>query len=221
MRILLEETEGSRRILVLEDRQDGSRRYLDGGALYTHVDAQGNNLLDYITAMKRVLARAPDVLLLGTAGGALATELSRKGVAVTAVDNWPRSFDIAKQWFHLPPEVECMRNDALDFLRQTSRQWSAIAIDVFLGTSIPDSILTSDVAGLLAQRTRRDGLIVWNVADAPDSREARWITEALALQGLAPATVSVLERSVGNTLIVCRNGRRNTLAHSNVGRGQA
>lgn len=205
MRILLEETEGARQVLVLEQRRDGSRLYLDGGALYTHVDAQGNNLLDYIAAMKRVLANVSDVLLLGTAGGALATELTRAGAAVTAVDNWRRSFEIARQWFHLPAGVECVHEDALAFLRQTTRQWSAIAIDVFHGTSIPDAVLTSDVAALLAQRAKPDGLIVWNVADGPDSWEARWIAKALQLQGLAPATISVLEADVGNTLVICRN----------------
>ncbi|MGZ3371628.1 MAG: spermidine synthase [Caulobacteraceae bacterium] len=205
MRILLEETVGSRQILVLEQRRDGSRLYLDGGVLYTHVDSHGNNLLHYIGAMKRVLAEAPDVLLLGTAGGALATELSRMGAAVTAVDNWLRAFDIAREWFHLPPTVECAHDDAVTFLRQTARQWSAIAIDVFQGTCIPDSILTSDVAALLVRRTKPNGLIVWNIANALDARESRWIAKALQLQGLTPTTVSVLDADVGNTLIVCRN----------------
>jgi spermidine synthase len=208
MRILLEDAEGSRHILVLEVLRDGSRLYLDGDVLYTHVDSQGRNLLHYISAMKRVLADAPDVLLLGTAGGALATELARSGAAVTAVDNWPRCFDIARRWFHLPTAVECVHEDALDFLRQTSRQWSAIAVDVVHGTSIPDAILTGDVAGLLARRTKPDGLIVWNIADAPSSWEARWIAKSLELQGLAPATLSVLEADVGNTLVVCRNNPR-------------
>jgi spermidine synthase len=205
MRILLEETVGSRQILVLEQRRDGSRLYLDGGVLYTHVDSHGNNLLHYIGAMKRVLAESPDVLLLGTAGGALATELSRRGAAVTAVDNCLRAFEIAREWFHLPRTVECVHEDALTFLRQTTRQWSAIAVDVFHGTRIPDAILTSDIAALLARRAKRNGLIVWNIADAPNSWEARWIAKALQLQGLAPATVSVLDADVGNTLIVCRN----------------
>jgi spermidine synthase len=205
MKVLLADDEGARRIRVLEQRRDGSRLYFDSGALYTHVDADGNNLLNYIAAMQRVLARAEDVLLLGTAGGALATLLSRAGAAVTAVDNWPQAFEIAKRWFHLPSQVECVHADALEFLRGTTRQWSAIAVDVFHGTEIPEAILTSDIGALLASRTAQGGLIVWNVADSPQSWETRRIVKALQREGLAPATVSVLDCDVGNTLVVCKN----------------
>jgi hypothetical protein len=95
--------------------------------------------------------------------------------------------------------------DALEFLRGTTRQWSAIAVDVFHGTAIPEAVLTSDIGALLASRTALGGLIVWNVADSPQSSEVRRIVQVLQLEGLAPATVSVLDCDVGNTLVVCRN----------------
>lgn len=207
MKILVERDEDERRIRVVEHRRDGSRLYFDGGALYTHVDAEGNNLLEYITAMDRALRGADSVLMLGTAGGALATLLSRRGGAVTAVDNWPAAFEIARRWFHLPTEVECIHAEALAFLRGTPRQWSAVAIDVFHGVEIPDAFLTPDIGALLASVVQPGGLIVWNVADCPRSWPARWIAKALRHAGLAPTLVSVMDGEVGNTLVVCRNTR--------------
>jgi len=208
MKVLVRQAKEKGDVRVIERRHDGSRLYYEGGALYTHVDADGNNILEYITAMERSLAGAQNVLLLGTAGGALATLLSRRGVSVTAVDNWPMAFDIARRWFHLPPAVECIAADALDFLRSTSRQWDAVAIDVFHGVEIPESILTSDIGALLAKTATPGGLIVWNVADGPRSWPAQWIVKVLRLKSLVPRLIAVMDCDVGNTLVVCRNSPR-------------
>jgi spermidine synthase len=205
MKVLSRRIEAGRSVRVVEYKFDGSRLYFDGPALYTHVDAQGGNLLAYVSAMAQTLAGAPTVLLLGTAGGALATQLSRAGVAVTAVDDWLTAFELARRWFHLPDDVECVHADALALLRETNRQWAAVAIDVFQGVEIPDDFLTTDVGHLLTKVVEPGGLIVWNVADSPGSRPARWIVKALRLQGLQPSLVSVIDVDVGNTLVVCRN----------------
>jgi len=205
MKMLSRRQEAGRSVRVVESKSDGSRRYFDGPALYTHVDAQGGNLLTYISAMERVLAGASTVLLLGTAGGALATQLSRTGVAVTAVDDWLTAFELARRWFHLPDNVECIHADALDLLRETDRRWAAVAIDVFHGVEIPDEFLTTDIGHLLTNVVEPGGLIVWNVADSQESYTARWIINALRLQGLRPSMVSVIAADVGNTLVVCRN----------------
>ena len=205
MKVLSRRHEAGRLVRVIESKSDGSRRYFDGPALYSHVDAQGGNLLTYISAMERVLAGASTVLLLGTAGGALATQLSRAGVAVTAVDDWLTAFELARRWFHLPDDVECIHADALALLRETDRRWAAVAIDVFQGVEIPDAFLTTDVGHLLTKVVEPGGLIVWNVADSPGSWPARWIVKALRLQGLQPSMISVLAAEVGNTLVICRN----------------
>lgn len=208
MKVLIQQDDEFRQIRIVERRQDGSILYYDGSILYTHVSSSGENMLDYVTAMEKVLEGAAKVLLLGTAGGALATQLSRRGATLTAVDNWQNAFEIARRWFHLPQEVECVHSDALDYLRASRRQWDAIAIDVFHGTEIPDSMLTSDVGALLAGNLTPGGLIVWNVADGPRSWPARWIAKALQLTGFTPSMISVVDGDVGNTLVVCRNTPR-------------
>jgi spermidine synthase len=204
MKVLSRRDDGGRSVRVVEFKHDGSRLYYDGPAVYTHVDAQGTNLLAYISAMEQALVGAPTVLLLGTAGGALATQLSRAGATVTAVDDWPPAFELARRWFHLPDTVECIHADALALLRETDRQWSAVAIDVFHGVEIPHKFLTADIGQLLTRVVEPGGLIVWNVADGPGSWPAHRIAKALRRQGLRPSKVSVLDADVGNTLVICR-----------------
>ncbi|WP_421931829.1 spermidine synthase [Phenylobacterium sp.] len=208
MKVLVEHDEGDRRVRVVELKDTGARLYYEDGALYTHVDVAGDNLLDYVAAMDDALASPASVLLLGTAGGALATLLSRRGAKVTAVDNWQTAFDIARRWFHLPSTVKCVKADAMAFLRSTSGQWDAIAVDVFRGVKIPDAMLTSDIGALLAKAMRPGGVIVWNVADTPTSWPAQWIVRALRLSGFSPSMIPVMDGDVGNTLIVCRDTRR-------------
>jgi spermidine synthase len=204
LKLLAQEDDGERRVKIIEHRYDGSRLYYDDGALYTHVDNLGANLLQYVHGMDAELQGAPDVLMLGTAGGALATQLSRRGVAVTAVDNWAMAFDIARRWFHLPEDVRCVHADALEFLRSTAGQWSAIAVDLFHGVIIPPTVLTGDVAALLVRALKPEGLIVWNVADHPASTTVAWISKALEAVGLSPELICVMDGDVGNTLVVCR-----------------
>jgi spermidine synthase len=202
MKLLMGHDHDGRRVRVFERRMDRSRLYYEGGALYTHVDSEGANLLTYIAEMEWALKDARELLLLGTAGGALATQLARRGARVTAIDNWATSFEIARQWFHLPDQVECVHADAMDFLRSTPRCWDAIAVDVFIGEQIPDSMLASDIGALLTRVLKPGGVIVWNVADSPKSWPSQWISKALRLAGFVTRLVSVLEEDAGNTLVV-------------------
>ena len=142
MKILATHKFGETVVRVLETLSDGSRRYYDGVTLYTAVDREGHNLLEYIFAMDRVLQDPESLLLLGTAGGALATKLARRGHSVTAVDSMAAAFELARAWFRLPHEVECVHADAMEFLKTNTRRWKAIAVDVFRGAEIPGSMLT-------------------------------------------------------------------------------
>lgn len=204
MKLLAQYVDPDRQVQVFETLGDGSRLYLDDGALYTHVDAAGRNKLEYISAIEHFVRNSESVLLLGTAGGALASALTRRGVAVTAVDNWAPAFEIARRWFHLPASVECVHADAIDFLRANERRWSAVVVDVFRGVEIPDRMLTTETGTVLARAVAAEGQIVWNVADALDSGAVRCVSMALAQAGLQPLASSVLSPEVGNTLVVAR-----------------
>jgi spermidine synthase len=198
------EAEG-RSFRVVEKTGHGSRFYYEGGVLYTHVDRSGANVLGYSSAIAAELGEPASLLLLGTAGGALATHLSRRGARVTAVHNWQTAFDTARRWFGLPANVECVKADAVEFLRSTSAQWDAFAVDVYRGAEIPDSLLAADFGSLLAKAARPGGVIVWNIADGPGSPSFKWIWRTLRRSGMNLTMVSVLNADVGNALIVCRD----------------
>ena len=202
MRPIYQSYDQARDVRIFEQRGDGSRLYYDGGVLYTHVDQQGENRLAYVAAMGRLLADHSTVLMLGTAGGALATQISRRGGQVTAVDNWDGAFAIARQWFGLPDDVECIHGDAMDFLESTARRWDAVAIDVFQGMEIPARMLTDEIVGRLSGVLKPGGLIVWNVADLPLAWTTQRIVQALRRANLDPDLIAVLDGDIGNTLVV-------------------
>ncbi len=151
-----------------------------------------------------LLSERNKVLMLGTAGGALATQISRRGGQITAVDDWDGAFAIARQWFGLPAEVECIHADAMAFLKSTARQlrtpWRSMS---FRGLEIPIAMLNEDIAALLASVLAPGGMIVWNVADEPLAWTTQRIAKALRRGGLDPRMVAVLDGDVGNTLVVC------------------
>jgi len=207
MKMLFNREDNGRHVRIVEYRHDSSRLYYDGGALYTHVDAGGFNRLEYINAMDNALGGVEDVLLLGTAVGALATQLARRNVQVTAVDDWAAAFDIAREWFHLPATVRCVHADALAFLRDTAERFSAIAVDVFHGLEIPEAVLTTEIGPLLLRALKAGGVVVWNVADHPKSTTVRWILQSLTREGLKSSLVSVYDDDVGNTIVVGRHSR--------------
>ena len=195
--------EGDRRFRIIELQDDGSRAYIEGDALYTHVTGAGDNLLAYVEIMRDALADAAKVLLLGTAGGALATELSRRGTEVTAVDDMAWAFVAARRWFQLPDQVECVHADALAYLGTTTRRWSGIAVDVFRGVEIPDQFLTTEFGALLLRALEPGGVIAWNVADGPASWTVALVARAMRQIGLVPHLIQVADDEWSNTVVVC------------------
>lgn len=205
MRLLECVEEAGRKVSVIERVHDGSRHYYDGSVLYTGVDAAGNNTLDYVDAMARALPRSGEVLVLGTAGGALATLLHREGACVTAVDVWPQAFSLARRWFHLPAAVTCVGADAAAFLHATPIRWPAIAVDVFDGLAIPPSMLAPETGAALARALAPGGVIVWNVAAGLNELDTRRVLRTLRLAGLAARAESVRgDHRLANTLVIAQ-----------------
>ncbi|KRB52616.1 MAG: hypothetical protein V4514_19500 [Pseudomonadota bacterium] len=195
--------EGDRRFRIVELQDDGSRAYIEGDALYTHVTGAGENLLAYVETMQGALANAPKVLLLGTAGGALATALSRRGTEVTAVDDLAWAFVAARRWFQLPDQVECVHADALAYLGATTRRWSGIAVDVFRGVEIPDQFMTPEFGASLLRALEPGGVIAWNVADGPASWTVARVARAMRQIGLVPHLIQTADDEWSNTVVIC------------------
>lgn len=197
-------TAADRTVTIVERRRDGSRLYYEDGIRYTHIGPLGESHLQYIEAMAMLLRGAKNVLLLGTAGGALATSLSRKRVQVTAVDNFSDAFRLAKRWFYLPDDVECVCAEASHFLSSTTRCWDGIAVDLYRGHQIPKEHLDPVFGAQLIRAVEKGGSIVWNVADAPTAQPTQDILAMFRGLGLSARAMSVVSPSIGNTLVVGR-----------------
>jgi spermidine synthase len=123
---------------------------------------------------------------------------------VTAVDDCPDTFDVARRWFHLPEQVECVHADACDFLASATGKWNAVAIDIYRGFEIPEGVLSARVAQSLTDVLHPGGLIVWNVAADVVSAPADRVCELLRAAGLRPRRLQVVCPFEGNALVLCR-----------------
>jgi len=133
-------------------------------------DRHGVSLAEYIHALFGLVRqkRARHVLMIGCAGGTLATMLSRAGVQVTLVDIDPLSFQIARRYFHLPQTVDCHARDGAAFLRRRPVRYDAIILDAFADEIIPPHLLTDGFFRLVKARLNRGGLFLVNIVVMDD-----------------------------------------------------
>ena len=101
--------------VIVQDNRTGKVSYWQKDYHQSASDGRGVSTADYIHAMYFFLrqAKCRDVLMIGCGGGTLATMLHSKGVKVTIVDIHKLSFDIARDYFHLPADIPCHVADEL------------------------------------------------------------------------------------------------------------
>ncbi len=152
-------------ISITRDRASGALRYELEGWGQSSADGEGTSLASYIHAIFGLLhqSKAQDILLIGCAGGTLATMLARAGRAPVLVDIDPVSFDLARAHFHLPPAVPCHEADAAAFVRAHSVSYDAIVLDAFVGKQIPPHLQTPDFFASLRARLKPKGAVFANV----------------------------------------------------------
>src|ERR1051326_7293913 len=97
-----------RAIAIEQNNASGKLSYWEGGDHQSEADRDGVSLAPYIHALYGFLvqARVGNVLMIGAAGGTLATMLRRRDVHVTMVDISPAAFAIARHYFKLPRSEE-------------------------------------------------------------------------------------------------------------------
>jgi spermidine synthase len=158
-------------IFIEKELKSGAIVYRQGEYYQSRADKNGVSLIDYIHAIFGQLRQmqAKTVLMIGCAGGSLATMLSRVGCDVVAVDVNPQAFDLARRYFALPAQVECHAADGFDFLLTTRRKFDAIVVDAFHGGRIAAKLLSEPLFAQAAKRLRTDGIIFTNVHVASDS----------------------------------------------------
>jgi spermidine synthase len=181
-------------ISIEEETRTGAITYCQGEYYQSRADKNGVSLLDYIHAIFGQLRqmKAQTVLMIGCAGGSLATMLSRVGCNVVAIDLNPQAFVLARRYFGLPAQVECRVADGFDHLLATRRKFDAIVVDAFHGGRISSGLLTEAFFVLAAKRLSPGGAIFANVHVASDSDS---IAERVALcMRAASPDVRILDR---------------------------
>lgn len=152
-------------INIVKKRDSGAVTYMQDGCCQSEADPTGVSLASYIHALFGLLSqtKARKILLIGCGGGTLATMLSRAGCEVTIVDVNPMSFALARQYFDLPPTVECHALDGKFFLRSDTSVYDAIVLDAFDGDRIPSHLQSQRFFGLIRDRLAQGGVVLTNV----------------------------------------------------------
>jgi spermidine synthase len=152
--------------VIVQDNRTGKVSYWQKEYHQSASDAAGVSTADYIHAMYAFLrqAKSKDVLMIGCGGGTLATMLTRQGVAVTILDIHKLSFDIARDYFHLPATVPCHVADGIAYLKKHRHRHHAIVLDAFGEGGMPAKFMKPAFFRLAKSRLKvRGGLFLMNV----------------------------------------------------------
>ncbi len=150
--------------ITIRAKKDGTRGYHQKGGNQSTVDAHGVSLDIYIHALHGLARqRGKKVLMIGCAGGTLATMLAREERDVTLVDIDRAAFKIAKQYFWLPKTIGTHVSDGLRFMQKVTGKFDVVIVDAFIGETIPDHF-TGEAFYKAAKRcVARGGLALVNV----------------------------------------------------------
>jgi spermidine synthase len=157
-------------IVIAQDNRTGGVSYWQAYDHQSVADRHGVSVAEYIHALFGLLRqkRLRHVLMIGCGGGTLATMLARVGVAVTLVDVDPKSFEIARRYFHMPETVDCHARDGSAFLRRRTDRYDAIVLDAFADAAIPPHLLKPSFFRLVRTRLKRGGFFLVNIVVMDD-----------------------------------------------------
>ena len=189
-------------IRILERPSDGARMYMQAGALQTLAYADGTSLFGYIHAIELLVRDAKRVLILGGAGGSLATMLARRGCVVTVVDVDPLAERLARTYFALDPRVTWVTADAFEYVEIAASTFDAVVVDAFDAHGLARAFTHADgirkTTPLLAPR----GRIVLNLAGFDGPVDYAWpLACALAGQGWHATLFRAIDGWEGNELL--------------------
>jgi spermidine synthase len=157
--------------VIVQDNRTGKVSYWQKEYHQSAADGRGISTADYIHAMYFFLrqVKARDVLMIGCGGGTLATMLHRSGVKVTVVDLHKLSFDIARDYFHMPCEIPCHVADGIAYLKKNRARHDALVLDAFGEGGMPAKFMSAQFFKLAKSRLKaRNALFLMNVIVADD-----------------------------------------------------
>lgn len=156
--------------VIVQDNRTGKVSYWQKDYHQSAADGRGVSTADYIHAMYFFLrqTKARDVLMIGCGGGTLATMLHSMGVKVTVVDLHKLSFEIARDYFHMPHDIACKVADGIAYLKKNRSRHDAIVLDAFGEGGMPPAFMQPAFFKLAKSRLKPRGLFLMNVIVADD-----------------------------------------------------
>ncbi len=164
---------------------DGGMAYYQNGCFHSQANKNGVSVCAYIHVIYELVLQslARDVLIIGCAGGTLATMLRRMKCKVTVVDINEAAFTIARDYFQLPKDVHCVTQDGIVYLRTAQKKYDAVVIDVFdSDNTVPPDFTTTALFQSIRQVLSPEGIMVMNfiTKDDDDKRAEAVAGEALS-----------------------------------------
>lgn len=205
MRILEDVHTAFGHIKIIESTKDGTVTYYQDEVFQSQADTSGTSTCGYIHAMASLMGHAhpQHVLVIGGAGGTLATLMHRRGCQVTLVDVNAYAFTLARRYFKLPAAVQCVEADGQQFLLNGTEVYDAIAIDAFNGKGvIPRQLTTTTCFRLVADALSEQGVMIMNIMTAHDlDMEADRIAQKASAAKLPVILFDCLGQQHRNTLL--------------------
>lgn len=192
-------------ITVFRNRRTGAHAYCMGPWYQSYADRAGVSLLAYAHAIYGLILQleARRILVIGGAGATLPSMLARAGKRVTVVDIDPAAFQIAREFFHLAPGLECRVGDGRTFLETMNARYDAIVIDAFCSKRLPRALYSTAFFALARSRLTRAGALIANAIVSDDrDRTAHRIAAGMAAAGLHVRLLDRPRRRDRNAVIV-------------------
>lgn len=168
---LLEQFDTRFGIIRVTRSADGVMAYYQNGCFHSQSNKDGTSVCAYVHVINEIIRQsyARNVLIIGCAGGTLATMLRRLHCKVTVVDINYRAFAIARKYFKLPEDVRCIRRDGIAYLRTTRKDYDAIVVDVFgSNNDVPRLFTTEGFFRDVQKVLSTSGIMIMNVITAND-----------------------------------------------------
>jgi spermidine synthase len=161
-------------VAVYQSQHRASYLYQHGNVPQSEADDRGISLAYYIHALFGLVRQtgARRVLIIGCAGGSLATLLATTGIEVVAVDVNPVAFVFAHRYFRLPKAVKCSIADGADYLQSASKDFDIIVLDAYSRDVFPGHLRSPDFLALARARLNSGGCLLANVYVVDDRDRA-------------------------------------------------
>ena len=150
-------------IRILERKSDGARLYCIDSSVQTMIQPDGVSMFGYVHAAKLLLGPAHRVLIVGGAGGSLATMLARAGHDVTVLDVDPAAEALARDYFGLDVRVRWFTGDLSSFYDAHHEVFDAVCVDACDADGLVGGFDSPDTLIALMNLACPDGSLVLNL----------------------------------------------------------